>query len=79
MQCPRSASVEQLIVRNAAPEEERQARRQLQIADAIDRPGRARRGVPLDPEQELGLTSMPRSAISMPASNPFRPSLLDRT
>ncbi len=51
--CPAAAAFEQLVVRNAAPEKERQARGQLQIADAIRR---ARRGVGrfvLDAKQEL--------------------------
>ena len=33
--CPVAASVEQFVVGNAAPEEERQARRQLEIADPV--------------------------------------------
>ena len=40
---PFSASVEQLIVRNARPEEERQPRRELEVADPVVRSRPARR------------------------------------
>ena len=40
--CPAAASVDQLVVRDAAPQEERQPRRQLEIADAIALAGRQR-------------------------------------
>ena len=46
---------EQLVVRDAAPEEERQPRRELQIRDAVRRPrGRFSR-IDLDAEEELGV------------------------
>ena len=45
--------VQQLVVRNAAPQEERQPRRQLEIADAIDRARRNRGGIWFAAEQEL--------------------------
>ena len=45
--------VEQLVVRDAAPEEERQPRRQLEIADAIRRVRRDAGRILLDAEQEL--------------------------
>ena len=48
--------VEQLVVGHAAPEEERQPRRQLEVGDAVVAAGRGRgvRRIGLDPEQELG-------------------------
>ena len=45
--------VEQLVVGQAAPEEERQPRRQLQVADVVRGDGPAAVGIELDPEQEL--------------------------
>ena len=45
--------VQQLVVRDAAPEEERQARRQLDVADPIRRARRRGPRVALDAEQEL--------------------------
>ena len=57
--CPRSASVEQLVVGNAAPQEERQARRELEVADAV-RPRRRGAGrIALDAEQELRADEQP--------------------
>ncbi len=53
VQRARRRQVEQLVVRHAAPEEERQARRQLQIADAIRRVRRKPRRIVFDAEQEL--------------------------
>ena len=50
---PAICQVEQLVVRDAAPEEERQAGRELEIADAIGRPGRDAGRVLFDAEQEL--------------------------
>ncbi len=44
---------QQLIVRDAAPQEERQPRRELEVADAIDRAGRNVRRIALDAEREL--------------------------
>ena len=58
---PRCGHVEQLVVRNAAPQEERQPRRQLEIADAIRR---VRRDARPDPARRgtgtAGLTSTRR-------------------
>ena len=45
---------QQLIVGNAAPQKERQPRRELEVADAIRRSGRGVRRIALDAEQELG-------------------------
>ena len=53
MKRARSASVEQLVVGHAAPEKERQARRQLEIAEPIGVSGRAAFRVALDAEQEV--------------------------
>ena len=52
----RRRRVQQLVVGHAAPEEEREARRQLEVADAVvaARRGRDVRRFGLDPEQELG-------------------------
>ena len=51
---PATGGVEQLVVWNAAPQKERQSRRQIQIADPI-RAARRRAGrIPLDAEHELG-------------------------
>ena len=50
---PLPASVEQLVVRNAAPEEERQTRGELEIADAVARRRARRSRIALDAEQEL--------------------------
>src|SRR5687768_16766313 len=44
--------LEQLVVRNAAPQEERQARRELEIADAVDAAGRNVRRLFLDAVDE---------------------------
>ena len=44
---------QELIVGNAAPQEKRQARRQLEIADRIGRPGRHGRRVRFAAEQEV--------------------------
>ena len=46
--------VQQLVVGNAAPQEEGEPRRQFQIADAIDAAGRAARRILLDAEEEVG-------------------------
>ena len=76
-QAPRRGQVEQRVVGHAAPEEERQARRQLDVADAI---GRARRdgraGSSSTRKMNVGLASRRRSASWMPVSKlPFlRPS-----
>ena len=50
---PRARDVEQFLVRNAAPQEERQARRQLEVVEAIRRPGQPVRRIVLDTEHEL--------------------------
>src|SRR4029453_16431231 len=44
---------EQLFIRNAAPQEEGQPRRKLQVRQPIGCSGRDTGWVPLDPEQEL--------------------------
>ena len=68
---PAIASVEQFVVRNAAPEEERQPRRELEIADAIGGVRRDAGRVLFDAEQELRAhQDGAQSAISMPASKP---------
>src|SRR5204863_7100082 len=54
MELAANRSLEQLIVRDAAPQEEGKARRQRQIADAINRVRRRSSGVLFDSEQELG-------------------------
>ena len=45
--------VEQLVVRNAAPQEERQPRRELDVAQPMDGAGRDVRRILLDAEQEV--------------------------
>ena len=50
---PCAASVEQLVVRDAAPQEERQARREVQSLTRYDAPAATPVGIPLDAEQEL--------------------------
>ena len=57
--CPRVASVEQLVVGNAAPEEERQPRRQLEIADPDATPAAAAGGSRSTRNRNSGLTSTP--------------------
>ena len=66
--------VEQLVVGNAAPEKERQARRQLEVADAVDASRRAASaGSRSTRKRNFGLASMRRSASSMPRrSSPSR-------
>ena len=49
----RARDVEQLVVGDAAPQEERQPRRQLEVADAVRRLRRDAGGILLDAEQEL--------------------------
>ena len=51
--------VEKLVVRDTAPEEERQARRQLEVADAVVGVRRRARRVPLDAEEELRADQQP--------------------
>ena len=63
--------VEQLVVGNAAPEEERQARRQLEVADPIGAvPAAPPAGANSVRNRNDGLTRMRCSASSMPASKP---------
>jgi hypothetical protein len=50
--------IEKLVVRNAAPQKERQPRGQLQIGEPI-RVGSGTRGIELDAEQELGADEQP--------------------
>ena len=66
---PRSATVEQLVVGDAAPEEERQPRRQLEVADR-GRPccGATPGGSGSTRNRNCGLTRIALSAVSMPAS-----------
>ena len=45
---------EQLVVGNAAPQEEGQARGQLDVADPVDAPGRRVRRIELHAENEFG-------------------------
>lgn len=47
--------VHQFIVRNTAPQEERQARGQVEIANPVRLSGRQIRGLGLNPEEKLGL------------------------
>ena len=54
LQPPARRRLQQLVVRDAAPEKEGQARRQLDVADAIHRARRQVRRVGLDPEHEVG-------------------------
>ena len=56
---PVGRRLQQLVVRDAAPQEERQPRRQLEAAEAVGRVGRRVRGVALDAEQELGVDQHP--------------------
>ena len=53
MQLPLRGHLQQFIVRNAAPEEERDARRQFQIAQAIGGPRRNPRRIGHDTKQEV--------------------------
>ena len=65
----RDRRVQQFVVRNAAPQEERQARRQFQIADAISRVRRDARRDPAPRGTGTPDSPAPRAdAISMPAS-----------
>src|SRR5262249_8410368 len=58
-QTPGDRGIEQLVIRNAAPQEERQARREIEIADAIDRAGGNVGGRTLEAEQELRADEQP--------------------
>ena len=80
---PAMRHVQQLIVGDAAPEEERQTRGELDVADAIDTGGRGSPGVRAGSRsmrnRNCGLTRTRSSACSMPASNPpsARPVVVD--
>ena len=52
-------AVEQLVVRDAAPQEERQAGGELDVVDAVRRAGRGARRIQLDAEQEVGAHQHP--------------------
>ena len=62
----RSARSQQLVVGNAAPQEERQPRRQLQVADAMNRSRRRARRIVFSAEDEF--RDRPASAGSRPGS-----------
>ena len=51
-QLPRDGQIQQLVVRDAAPEEEREARGQLQVGYGVGRTGLDRGRLVLEPEQE---------------------------
>ena len=53
MQLPRDGRVEQLVVGDAAPEEERQPRRELEIGDAVRCVRREALRIPFHAEEEL--------------------------
>ena len=55
----RRRQLEQLVVRDAAPEEERQARRQGEVVDAVQRVRRRAGWIALDSEQELRADEQP--------------------
>ena len=70
-------AVEQLVVRDAAPQEERQARGQLQVADAVGRAGRGVRRIALDAEEELGADEQPlEGALDAPVEAALGAALL---
>ena len=52
-ECPARRHIEQLIIRDAAPQKERQSGGQLEIADLIDGVRLDARGIALDAEQEV--------------------------
>jgi hypothetical protein len=69
MQLVLIAKIQQFVVRDAAPQEEREARREFQIADAIGRgPGWNGRRLALEAEDESGSMRTRAKACSMPAS-----------
>ncbi len=55
----RLGEVEQLVVGDAAPQEEGQARRELEVADGVALPRRDPGRVALDPQHELGAREQP--------------------
>ena len=57
---------QQLLVRDAAPEEEGQPRRQLEIADPVDRAGAQARRRPLEPVDELRIDEHAREGVLDP-------------
>ena len=67
---PFAASVDELVVGNAAPEKERQPRCQLDVADrGMSLPATAPAGSVSTRNENFGLARMARSASSMPCSN----------
>ena len=77
----RARQRQQSLVRDAAPQEERQSRRQLEIADAVHGARRRRRRVALDAEEELGiredaLQRHPDAAVEVAALLP--PAVVER-
>jgi hypothetical protein len=57
---PSRGDVDQLVIRNAAPEEEREPRGQIEIAQAIGRAGGDACRFTFEPEQELRVDQQPR-------------------
>ena len=55
--------IEQRVVRNAAPEEKRQARGKLEVADAIHALRSHGCGIPLDPKQEFRTHEQPLQRV----------------
>src|SRR4030095_2787964 len=53
--CPANSRVEHRIVRDTAPQEERQPRRQLEIADSVDAACRYFFGIRFHAKQERGV------------------------
>jgi hypothetical protein len=79
MQPPLSRRAKQRLVRDAAPQEEGQARRQFQIADAVDRPGATPSGSRSARNTNSGSVRMRCRATSMPSSKPGPGVRCDRT
>ena len=50
---PALGQVQQLFVRNAAPQKKRQARREIDVAEPVHGPARRAGGIALDAEQEI--------------------------
>ena len=63
---PLLADVQQFVVRDAAPQEERQPRRQLEVADAVGAPGGTLCGSSSKRNRNAGSTRMRASACWMP-------------
>ena len=53
VQLARDRHIQQLVVRDAAPQEERQARGEIQVAHAIDGTGSRAGGILFDAEEEM--------------------------